>query len=453
MNEDIYEPAMLHASSDAIRSQSKVESNARSYVRTFDVNLTRGEGSLLFDAEGNEYIDCLAGAGTLATGHNHPLIIDYLKNFLDGGHILHSLDMLTSAKRNYTDALFKILPKGMQSNTKVQFCGPSGADATEAAIKLFKTATGRSSVVSFHGGYHGMTSGAMAVTGNLAIKSSVASLMPDVHFFPYPYDYRSPYGVKGEALIDISLHHIRSSLSDPESGITKPAAIIVEAVQGEGGCIVAPTRWLSGLSQICKELDIPLILDEIQAGFARTGKMFAFEHAQIEPDAILLSKAAGGGQPIALVIYHEKYDKWLPGSHTGTFRGNQLAMVAGLATFRLLNENNLAAQALEKGAWLQQRLKQLQQEYPLIGDVRGRGLMVGAEIINPDGTLDYNSNPVADGALAGKIKRECFKRGLIIETGGRDGAVLRFLPALTIEQEQLERALDILEGVLSTVAG
>lgn len=443
--------AISLSSAEAFMWQSKVESNARTYARTINVKVTKALGSEMYDAEGNCYIDCLAGAGTLATGHNHPVIVERLKEYLDSGNILHGLDLLTNAKRIFTEKVIKILPANMQTDSKIQFCGPSGADATEAAIKLFKTATGRSSVFSFHGGYHGMTSGALALTGNLAIKEPVASLMPDVHFFPYPYDYRSPYGVKGESLIDVSLHHIRNTLADPESGITKPAAMILEAIQGEGGCVVAPTRWLKGIRDICTEFDIPLILDEIQAGFGRTGKMFAFEHAEIKPDAILISKAVGGGLPMSLVVYNEKYDKWQPGAHTGTFRGNQLGMVSGSATIDLFSEENLLAEAKRKGEWLLHSLEQLKSKYPVIGDVRGKGLMVGIEIINPDKPKDLNGNPQADGVLADNIKKECFCNGLIIETGGRHGAVLRLLPALTISDQQLEVVVSKLEQSINTL--
>jgi diaminobutyrate-2-oxoglutarate transaminase len=428
--------------------QSHVESNARTYARTVNFSISKGDGSLFYDDSNNRYIDCLAGAGTLATGHNHPVIIERLKQYLDSGQILHGLDMLTPIKREFTKAILEVLPYQLGERFKLQFCGPTGSDAVEASIKLFKTATGRRTVVSFHGAYHGMTAGSLALTGNLNAKSPIASLMSDVHFFPYPYSYRSPYGAQGEEMVDISLHHIRSSLSDPESGITKPAAVIVEAIQGEGGCIPAPDRWLRGLRDICTELDIPLILDEIQSGFARSGKMFAFEHAGIKPDAILLSKAVGGGLPMALMAFDGKYDKWLPGAHTGTFRGNQLGMVAGLATLDLLSDLRLVEEAARKGLLLKNELLKLKNKYSFIGDVRGRGLMVGVEIIRSPRMLDDNRNPMADGELANVIKQRCFDRGLLIESGGRSGAVLRFLPALTIEDELLLEALAILDSVM-----
>ncbi len=347
------------------KEQEEIESSARTYAIDIDRVIVKGKGSLLFDYEGKRFIDCLAGAGTLATGHNHPKIKESLKNFLDSDNLLHSLDILTPIKYKFSKKLLELLPAPLNKESKLHFCSPSGADATEAAIKLFKTVTGRSNIISFYGAYHGMTAGAMALTGNVGLKESVSSLMPNVHFFPYPYSYRNPYG-KNSDLVNISLNHIRTSLTDVHSGITKPAAVIVEAIQGEGGCIPAPVEWLKGLSNICKQLDIPLILDEIQSGFGRTGKMFAFEYAEIEPDAVLLSKAVGGGLPMSIIAYNKKYDTWISGAHTGTFRGNNLGMVAGNAFFNILSEENIIENVKRKGNLLHTELLKLQKNMKLL---------------------------------------------------------------------------------------
>src|SRR6185312_11635475 len=222
-----------------------------------------------------------------------------------------------------------------------------------------------------------------------------------------------------------------------ESGVSRPAAMILEVVQGEGGCIPAPDEWLRQIRRITREKEIPLILDEVQTGWGRTGAMYAFEHAGIEPDVLVLSKAIGGGLPLAVIIYDEALDRWQPGAHAGTFRGNQMAMSAGLATLRYLQDQGVPANAVTMGLHLQQRLRALQESFPEIGDVRGRGLMVGAEIVAPK-TRDSFGRPCADGQKARQMQRACFDRGLIIEVGGRHGSVLRFLPPLIVTPVEID---------------
>lgn len=413
------------------------ESRARTYADGIGRIMERGELCRIFDSEGKEYLDCLSCAGTLASGHNHPFILERVKQFLDSGHMLQALDITTPAKHDFLGKLFACLPAPFAATARAQFCGPSGADAVEAAIKLFKTATGRRSILAFHGAYHGMTSGALAMTGNLTAKTRVASTMPDVHFLPYPYSYRCPFGVGGDKAVEISLDYIERMLADPESGITMPAAIFLEAIQGEGGVIPADPAWLRGIRRITQQFDIPLVIDEIQTGFGRTGDMFAFQESGIIPDAILVSKAVGGGFPLSMVLYNEKYDKWLPGAHAGTFRGNQIAMVAGAATLDLIAQEDLVAAAASKGKVIERELRHLASEFDVIGDVRGRGLMWGIEIVNCAGTRDKIGSYPGDGNLAKEIKRRCLQHGLVIETGGRHGAVLRLLPPLIISDEEI----------------
>lgn len=429
--------------------QYDIESNARTYSRFVINKITSGAGTTLSDEEGNVYIDCLAGAGTLALGHNHPAVITELKQFLDSGQILHGLDFITPVKRKFSEMIISLFPAKWRDELKMHYCGPSGADATEAAMKLFKTATHRSSVIAFHGAYHGMTNGSMSLTGNLAIKGAISNLMPEVHFFPYPYLYRNPYGKNADELITISLHHIYSALTDPNSGIKKPAAMIVEAIQGEGGCIPAPASWLNGLARICEELEIPLVLDEIQCGIGRSGDMFAFEESGIKPDAILLSKAVGGGLPMSLVVYNRKYDCWKPGAHTGTFRGNQMAMAAGYVTLEIIKQKNFLDDVRENGRFFKHLLNELKLKYPQIGDVRGRGLMLGLEMIDPQ-KKNPLGQPFGDGVLANKIKQKCYEMGLIVETGGRNDAVIRFLPPLIIDKTLISQVVAILDTALKS---
>jgi diaminobutyrate-2-oxoglutarate transaminase len=425
------------------------ESNARTYARSIERVLTRGELAVVHDAQGRSYIDCLACAGALPLGHNHPFVMERVAQFLASGQLLQALDIATPAKAAFVEALYNVLPQPFAEEAKVQFCGPSGADAVEAVIKLFKTATGRRSVLAFHGAYHGMTMGALSLMGNVEPKRAVAGQMSEVHFLPYPNAYRCPFGVGGEASDTLSLAYIENLLSDPESGVTKPALILLEAVQGEGGCIAASAQWLKGLAALAARHDIPLVIDEVQTGFGRTGAMFAHETAGIVPDAIVMSKAVGGGFPLALVAYNKRYDKWNPGAHAGTFRGNQIALVAGAATLDYLRTHDVPAAAARAGAKLRAGLERLQQRYAFIGDVRGRGLMLGVEIVDPEGPRDARGLASADGARASRIKRECLQHGVIIETGGRHGAVLRFLPPLVISEAQIDAVLARLDLALA----
>jgi diaminobutyrate-2-oxoglutarate transaminase len=424
------------------------ESNARTYARTFNRVLQRGLLAKVWDVEGREYIDCLACAGALPLGHNHPAVMRDVEAFLRSGHIQQGLDIPTVAKHAFLQQLLRALPADFARHARIQFCGPTGSDAVEAAIKLFKTATGRRSIVAFHGAYHGMTLGALSLMGNLGPKAAISGLTPETHFFAYPHSERCPFGIGGVEGEDVSLSYLENVLSDPESGITKPAMIILEAVQGEGGCIPASPRWLRQLRAIADRHDIPLVIDEVQTGFGRTGAMFAHEESGIVPDAVILSKALGGGFPLALVAYHERFDKWNPGAHTGTFRGNQIALIAGAATIDYLIDQQLPAQAIGKGARLQAGLRKLSSRHACLGEIRGRGLMVGAEIVDPSLPASAHLPRHLDGELAQAIKRECFARGLILETGGRHGAVMRFLPPLVITEQEIDAALHILDQAI-----
>ncbi|MBN3544744.1 aspartate aminotransferase family protein [Fictibacillus barbaricus] len=433
-----------------LKQQEKRESNARSYPRRIPIAIEEAEGIYVKDADGKTYIDCLAGAGTLALGHNHPVVIDAIEKVLHDKRPLHTLDLTTPVKEEFVSEVFESLPQEFAKRAKIQFCGPTGGDAIEAAIKLVKTATGRRSILSFQGGYHGATHGTMALSGNLGPKQNVQGLMPDVHFMPYPYAYRCPFGMGGDDTHRISAKYIENLLYDPESGILPPAAMILEAVQGEGGSIPAPVEWLREIRRITKERNIPLIIDEVQTGIGRTGELFAFQHADIIPDVVVLSKAIGGSLPLSVVIYDRELDKWGPGAHIGTFRGNQMAMAAGTATLRYVKENNLPQHAAALGEKLMQELSDLQNEYPEIGDVRGLGLMVGAEIVNPRVLTGLAGTFGANPELASRIQRECFNRGLILEVGGRHGSVIRFLPPLIITEAQLEDVISIFKEAVKT---
>lgn len=430
--------------------QSHFESNARSYPRKFPISIKSAQGAWMTDVEGKQYLDCLAGAGTLALGHNHPTVINAIKSVLDSQLPLHTLDLTTPLKDQFSETVLNLLP-GNLNDWRLQFCGPTGADANEAAFKLAKTFTGRAPIISFTGGYHGMTNGTLSATGNLGAKTPISGLMPYVQFMPYPYAYRCPLGLGGELGADALANLFERFLDDVESGITRPAAVILEAIQGEGGVIPAPATWLQRIREVTKRLGIILILDEVQAGIGRSGQFFAFGESGIVPDMIVMSKAIGGGLPMSLVAYRAEFDVWAPGAHTGTFRGNQLAMATGLATLDMITKQgvqdnvNIAGNALKAG------LLELQKRFPCIGEVRGRGLMLGIEIVDAKGQPDrLNSLPYAP-ELSVALQKACFNAGLIAERGGRHGAVLRFLPPLTLTLEEVNQVLVRLETALKAI--
>ncbi|TAN51159.1 MAG: aminotransferase class III-fold pyridoxal phosphate-dependent enzyme [Methylococcaceae bacterium] len=428
-----------------LERQGRFESNARSYPRRLPIALKQACGVYVEDVDGRRYFDCLAGAGALALGHHHPVVLAALQQSLMDGVPFQTLDLTTPVKDDFVEELFGSLPAEFAGQARIQFCGPSGADAVEAAVKLVKTVGGRRPILAFRGAYHGMTHGALGLTGEIGPKLAVAGLMPEVHFLPFPYAYRCPFGLGGEAGWQASLTYIERLLDDANSGIAPPAAMILEAVQGEGGVIPAPDEWLRGVRRITLERDIPLIIDEVQTGAGRTGAMYAFEHAGILPDVLVLSKAIGGGLPLSVVVYHQDLDRWQPGAHAGTFRGNQLAMAAGAATLRFIREHRLERHAAAMGERLLAHLQRIRQAARCLGEVRGRGLMIGAEIVDASAGVDHLGAYPPSRDLARRIQTACLQRGLIVELGGRQGSVVRLLPPLIVSAEQVDAIAAILE--------
>lgn len=511
-----------------LRRQSARESAARTYARALPIVPVRARGLTIEGADGRRYLDCLSGAGTLALGHNHPVVLEAIRKVLDSGAPLHVLDLATPVKDAFITELFHTLPPGLADHARVQFCGPAGTDAVEAAFKLVRAATGRTGILAFSGAYHGMTAGALEASGG-AFDVRVARL-------PYPQDYRCPFGVGGERGAELAARWTESVLEDPKSGVPDPAGMILEPVQGEGGVIPAPDGWLRRMRQITADRSIPLIADEVQTGVGRTGAFWAVEHSGVTPDVMVLSKAIGGSLPLAVIVYREELDAWQPGAHAGTFRGNQLAMAAGAATLAYVRENRLAERAAELGSRMLRQLQRLAGEFSCIGDVRGKGLMIGVEVVEPQaesargegrpvslatregapsepgvlaaldgragaaghaapgasgdpgwpgggganglegpdparfaGALAEGAAPAGRGAgpaaaqgldrhprpaapeLAAAIQRECLRRGLIVELGGRHSSVVRLLPPLTISDEQADAVLDRLADAVDAV--
>jgi len=272
--------------------------------------------------------------------------------------------------------------------------------------------------------------------------------MSGVHFMPYPYSYRCPFGLGGEPGSAMASRYLENVLNDPESGIVKPAALILECIQGEGGAIPAPASFLREVRRITKEHGIIMICDEIQAGMGRSGQMWAYQEAGIIPDVVLISKAVGGGLPMAVMMYNHDLDVWGPGWHAGTFRGNQMAMATGAAGMKYILSENLPGKATTKGARLTNHLTKLQKQVAAVGDVRGRGLMIGVEMVDPTKPANHMGSRPAAPDFAARVQFECFKRGMIIEKGGRHGATLRFLPPLIVSENELDQGAGIFSAAV-----
>ena len=327
--------------SEGIDIFDSVESNVRSYCRAFPVVFARGKNDLLFDESGEKYIDFFAGAGALNYGHNNEVIKQSLITYLQADGISHGLDMFTSAKRQFLATLAETILKPRALPYKVQFPGPTGTNAVEAALKLARNVKGRTNIFAFMGGFHGMTLGSLSATGNRYHRQVSGVPLTQVTHIPYPQGFMDTFD---------TIAYIDAVLQDSSSGVDLPAAILVETIQAEGGVVVAPTEWLQRLRALCDAHDILLICDEIQVGCGRTGPFFSFEDAGIVPDVVLLSKSIGGyGLPLSLVLYKPELDIWEPGEHNGTFRGNQLAFVGGTAALHIGTIKRCRSLSLAKG--------------------------------------------------------------------------------------------------------
>jgi len=442
------EPPATAAPATILDRQGLRESSARTYARWLPIVPVRADGMVIEGADGRSYLDCLSGAGTLALGHNHPVVVEALHAVLRRGAPLHALDIATPEKDDFVSALLDVVPAGLRDRSRVHFCGPTGSDAVEAAIKLTHTATGRRGLLAFTGAYHGMTLGALAATGATGPKQCVPGISVDVTRLPFPYAYRCPFGIGGAASARLGAGYVERLLDDPSAGVVAPAAMIVEPVQGEGGVVAAPDDWMREMRRITSQRGIPLIVDEVQTGVGRTGAMWAIEHSGVVPDVLVLSKAIGGSLPLAVLVYADELDVWEPGAHTGTFRGCTLAMAAGAATLRFVAAEELPARAERLGERIAASLRQLARTTDYIGDVRGRGLMLGLEVVAPGSVPDVTGARPAAPALAQRVRAEALGRGLIVELGGRHDSVVRLLPPLTISDEQADSVIERLAGAI-----
>ena len=410
----------------------RMESEVRGYVRSFPVIFKQARGSILIDEDDKQYIDFFSGAGTLNYGHNNPLFKAKVIEYLDTDGLIHGLDMATTAKKQFLETVDRVLFKPRDWKYTLQFTGPTGTNAVEAALKLARQIKGRQNIISFTHGFHGVSGGSLAVTANSKFRNAAGVSLANTTFMPFD-GYMGP---------DVNtMAYLERMLDDPSSGMDHPAAVIVETVQGEGGVNVATWRWLKELEKLCHRHDMLLIVDDIQVGCGRTGTFFSFESAGIQPDIITLSKSLSGfGLPMSLVLMKPELDVWKPGAHSGTFRGNNLAFVTASQALDTYWSNDAFSEEIQrKEGLVRDWLENLVHSYPMADlSVRGRGLIQG---------LITSAND----DVATQVARKAFGYGLVIETSGAHDEVLKVLPALTIEDDLLSRGLEIIERSVAEV--
>jgi diaminobutyrate-2-oxoglutarate transaminase len=399
----------------------ETESNVMVYARAFPVTFTRASGAFIYDEDGQAYLDFLAGAGSLNYGHNNPALKSALLEYIQGDGITHGLDMHTQAKAHFLDRFRRYILQPRMLDYRLQFTGPTGTNAVEAALKLARKVKKRQNVVAFTNGFHGVSLGAVAATGNRLHRGGAGVALGNVTRMPF-------CGYYGQDVDTLRI--FEQQLNDPSSGLDLPAAVIVEVIQGEGGLNVAIDAWLRGLETICRKFDILLIVDDIQAGCGRSGQFFSFESSGIKPDMVTLSKSLSGfGLPMAVVLLSPALDQWQPGEHNGTFRGNNHAFVTAAAALeKYWCDDHFASQVQRKADLMHKSLKSIADRF---GNIqlrpRGRGFMQG--LVCPSGEI------------ATKISRAAFARKLIIETSGNRGQVVKCLCPLTISEEHLREGL------------
>lgn len=408
------------------------ESNVRGYIRSFPKIFDTATSATIVDVDGVRYIDFFGGAGSLNYGHNHPLVNQALINYIQRNGISNALDKATVAKHDFIESFQNTILKPRDMDYKIQFVGPTGTNGVETALKLARKKKQRSNVIAFTNAYHGHTLGALAVTGNEFYHDDYYGVPLNVTKMPFDNYFDNDKGMD-------SMDMLRHYMEDNSSGYDLPAAIIVESIQGEGGINVASVKWLQKLDKLCKDLDILLIMDDIQVGNGRTGDFFSFERAGIKPDIITLSKSIGTGLPMSIVLMKPEVDVWEPGEHTGTFRGNSHAFVAGAAVMELWKNDDFSHSIRAKGKQVEDTFKSLQKEFPkYITDVRGLGMIWGLESL-------------VEG-FCNEVSYQAFQRGLIMETAGADDQVLKFLAPLVISETELEEGFAILrEAVAAAV--
>lgn len=407
----------------------KYESEVRSYCRRFPTVFTKAKGSKLFDELGNEYIDFFCGAGAVNYGHNNSYIKPKLIEYIESDGIMHALDMYTAPKRDFIDFMEENVLKPRGLDYKIMFPGPTGTNAVEAGLKLARKVKGRSNVFALMGCFHGMTLGALSLTTDKAARKGAGVKLNDVTHIPAPYMYPE---------LD-TIEYMQRLLDDDHSAVEKPAAVVIETVQAEGGIQVFEVEYLQRLRKFCDDNDILLMIDDIQVGCARTGTYFSFERAGIKPDIFVLSKSIGGyGLPLALTLFKPELDKFNPGEHNGTFRGNQLAFIAAKAGLEFMLNENVEQQAKDSGEIIRNFIEK--EILPLDSrlEYRGIGMIWG---------IEFEKIPVAN--FSKLVTAKAFENKLIIECAGRKDSVVKIMPPLVIEKEVLLEGLAKLKKAIA----
>jgi len=423
-------------SKELLSKQSALETRAVVYPKAFPFAIDSAKGATIRDVDGNLFVDWVSGISVLNLGHNNPVVTAAVKSQMD--RVWHTLEIPTETRVRFLEKIHSVLPGALRGHAKILFT-VTGGDACEAAVSLARHVTRKGTIIAFEGAYHGVHQGIVGATSVQQYLASSGAIRYGVFHLPFPYSYRFPFRVERQGdESKIVLRYLEHLLTDSHSGLGEAAGILVEPIQGEGGYIVPPEDFLPGLREIADKFQIPLIIDEVQTGFGRTGRFWGCELTSTSPDIMCVSKSLGGGIPVSLIAYRDEYDSTLPEAfHLGTYRGNPIALAAGAASIDLIKEMNLLNRVQQLGKKTLSRFEQVANTHINVGEVRGVGFMMGNEIVESKETRKPSKN------LAVRWRKAMFERGLLMHTCGHFGNVLRFMAPLIISDQLLERGLGI----------
>ncbi|MFG1389907.1 aspartate aminotransferase family protein [Acidiplasma aeolicum] len=428
----------------ALNEQDMLETQSRTYTRAFKLAVDNARGSTVMDLDGNIFIDWFAGISVLNLGHNNPIVRHAIEEQLE--KIVHINEVPTEARINFLKTLNSVLPKELKDHARTMFT-VTGADACEAAISLARHVSGKKTIVAFGGSYHGVAGDIVGATANYHYRDYAGISPRDIYHLPFPYPYRFPVNVPEGDISKVVIEQLEYIIRDPAAGPGSIGGVLVEPVQGEGGYIVPPDDFLPMLREVTEKYSIPLIFDEVQSGMGRTGKIWASEHYNVSPDIMCISKSVGGGIPASMISYRADYDRDLPaGFHLGTYRANPLALAAGTAILNYLKTSGILDRVTSKGRYIKKRFEEMAGKNPFIGDVRGLGYMIAAELVRDKNTRE----PATE--IANAMKETLFRHGLLMLTCGHYGNVMRYIAPLTIEDHIIESGLDVFSESLDEVS-
>jgi 2,4-diaminobutyrate 4-transaminase len=430
-------------SQELLAKQRRLETRAVIYSKAFPFAIDSAKGATIKDVDGNLFIDWLAGICVLNLGHNNPYVTEAVRAQME--RVWHALEIPTESRINFMEKINSVIPSGLRDHSRLLFT-VTGADACEAAISLAKHVTGKRTMIAFEGAYHGIHQGIVSLTSGRKYLETSGTVRIGVFHIPYPYSYRFPFPAEKGDEGKVVLRYLEHLLIDEHSGLDDPAGIIIEPILGEGGYIVPPDDFLPGLREIANKFQIPLIIDEVQTGFGRTGKFWGCELTGTKPDIMCIAKSVGAGLPLSLIAYREDYDETVPDAfHLGTYRGNPLATAAGAATIDYIKRENLLSKVAQLGEKARSRFEKVASISNNVGEVRGRGFMIGNEIVESKQTKEPSKD------IAVRLRKMMFENGLLMHTCGHFGNVLRFMAPLVISESLLDKGLDIYEKAAKSV--